>query len=215
MSLLLIEDDLNLGKALLKVLASDYQIEWVRTLAGAKSRFQAEHVDVLLLDLGLPDGDGCDWIRSLRSEGNQTPVLVLSARDEVSDRVHALDLGADDFLVKPFEVEELKARVRVLIRRVTGSAGPRLELGELGYSAEARQFFLANEPIALTPKEHRLLTVLIQAGEKPVSRERLTRQLGAEVSSNALEVHIHSLRKVLGRDRIETVRGFGYRLRPE
>lgn len=215
MHLLLIEDDLNLGRALLKVLASDYRVEWVRTLAGARSHFPMHSYDVLLLDLGLPDGDGRDWIRSLRAGGHQIPVLIISARDEVSDRIEALDLGADDYLVKPFEVEELKARVRVLVRRQSGSAGPRVVVGNLSYLADAQQFYLDDEPVSLTPKEHRILTLLIQAGERPVSRDRLTRQLGAEVGSNALEVHIHSLRKILGRQRIRTVRGFGYRLGPE
>ena len=212
MNLLLVEDDLNLGRALLKVLSADYRTEWVRTLAGARGRFPAEHFDVVLLDLGLPDGEGSDWIRSLRSEGCATPLLIISARDEVVDRVQALDLGADDYLVKPFEPEELTARIRVLIRRSSGTAGPRVALGNLSLSAEARRFYLDDEPLTLTPTEHDILRVLIQAGDKPVSRERLNRQLGSEVGSNALEVHIHSLRKLLGRGRIETIRGVGYRL---
>lgn len=215
MNLLLVEDDLNLGKALLKVLDTDYRLEWVRTLASARERYSAEEFQVVLLDLGLPDGDGNDWIRSLRAAGHQTPVLVLSARDEVSDRVGALDLGADDYLIKPFEVDELKARIRVLMRRAGGSAGPRMVMGNLSFAPEEGRFYLGDEVVELTPKEHRLLSVLMQAGERPVNRETLTRQLGSEVASNALEVHIHSLRKLLGRERIETLRGFGYRLRSE
>src|SRR5690606_22681272 len=131
------------------------------------------------------------------------------------DRVKGLDTGADDYLVKPFEPEELLARIRVLLRRKSGRAQPRLSAGNLAYEAESRQVYLDDKPITLPPKEHQILAVLMQAGEKPVSRERLMQQLyglGDGVDSNTLEVHIYGLRKMLGKDRIETVRGFGYRL---
>lgn len=212
MHLLLVEDDLNLGKALVKVLAVDSSITWVRTLEDARQHMRSSAFDLILLDLGLPDGDGCDWLRSLRQRGMQIPVLILSARDEITDRVDALDLGADDYLVKPFEVEELNARIRALARRRSGSAEPNISVGDLTYLPADRCFKLGDRVISLSPMEQKLLATFIYAGSKPVSREKLIRALGADVSANALEVHIHGLRKQLGRDRITTIRGFGYRL---
>lgn len=217
MYLLLVEDDLNLGAALLKLLQKQYRVHWVRNLAAAKAHLGASEYDLLLLDLGLPDGDGVDWLRSLRGENFRTPVLIISARDALDDRVQGLDTGADDYLVKPFEAEELLARIRVLLRRKAGSAGPVLRAGGLSFATDAQQFHLDDVPVSLSPKEHQILTVLIQSAGRPVSRERLLRQLYGLVErsdSNTLEVHIHSLRKSLGKERIETVRGFGYRLVP-
>lgn len=215
MYLLLVEDDLNLGKALHKLLHVHFKVDWVRTLAAARERFGAAAYDVLLLDLGLPDGDGVQWLEALRAGGCQTPVLIVSARDRLDDRVKGLDLGADDYLVKPFEPEELLARIRVLLRRKAGSAQPRLEAGPLSYAADEQQFYLDGSPLGLSPQERGILSVLIQAAGKPVSRERLLQQLyglGDGVDSNTLEVRIHGLRRRLGKDRIETVRGLGYRL---
>jgi len=213
--LLLVEDDLGLGQALHKLLQRQFRVHWVRSLAAARSHFEAAEYDAMLLDLGLPDGDGVDWLRSLRAGGCLTPVLIISARDRVDDRVRGLDTGADDYLVKPFEPEELLARIRVLLRRKSGSAQSRLRVGTLSFASDSHQFYLDDEPITLAPKEHQILAVLMQAGDKPVSRERLTQQLyglGDAADSNTLEVHIHGLRKVLGKERIETLRGFGYRL---
>ena len=215
MYLLLVEDDLNLGNALLKVLRRHYRVQWVRTLAAARSHFEAAEYDAILLDLGLPDGDGVEWLRSLRARDARVPVLIVSARDTVDERVAGLDTGADDYLVKPFEPDELLARIRVLLRRKSGRAQPRLVAGDLSFAPEERQFYLRGEPLSLSPKEHSLLAVLILAGGQPVSRERLSQQLyglDQTVDSNTLEVHIHGLRRLLGRDRIETVRGYGYRL---
>lgn len=215
MFLLLVEDDLNLGATLSRLLRRHYRVHWVRNLAAAKSHFAAAEYDAMLLDLGLPDGDGVAWLEQLRAGGCETPVLIVTARDAVDDRVRGLDTGADDYLVKPFELEELLARIRVLLRRKAGSAQPRYVAGALSYAADARQFFLGDEPVSLSPSEHQILAVLIQAGCRPVSRERLMQQLyglGEAADSNTLEVHIHGLRKVLGKERIETIRGFGYRL---
>lgn len=215
MYLLVVEDDVNLGRALVKVLNDRYRVNWVRSLEAAKAHFEAAEYDLVLLDLGLPDGDGVDWLRALRAAGARTPVLVVTARDGLDDRVKGLDTGADDYLVKPFEPEELLARIRVLLRRRAGSAQPRLSMGALEFDAEFHRFRLDGETLVLPPKEQQILAVLMQAGGRPVTRTRLTQQLygltqGAE--SNTLEVHIHGLRKVLGRERIETVRGVGYRL---
>ncbi|MCL4790436.1 MAG: response regulator [Gammaproteobacteria bacterium] len=215
MYLLLVEDDLGLGQALHKLLLRHYRVHWVRSLASARRHFDAAEYDAMLLDLGLPDGDGVDWLRTLRAEGCLMPVLIISARDQLDDRVKGLDTGADDYLVKPFEPDELLARIRVLLRRQSGVAQPRITSGALSFATESRQFYLSDEAVNFSPKEHQILAVLIQAGGKPVSRERLTQQLyglGDAADSNTLEVHIHALRKVLGKDRIETLRGFGYRL---
>ncbi len=215
MYLLLVEDDLNLGKALCKLLREQFNVDWVRTLAAAQTRFPTAEYDVLLLDLGLPDGDGVGWLGELRAAGCLTPVLIISARDGLDERVKGLDTGADDYLVKPFEAGELLARIRVLLRRKAGSAQPRLAVGDLSYAADAHQFYLKDQPISLSPQERGILAVLVQAGGKPVSRERLLQQLyglGDGVDSNTLEVRIHGLRRQLGRERIETVRGIGYRL---
>jgi DNA-binding response OmpR family regulator len=215
MFLLLVEDDLNLGNALSKLLRQHYRVHWVRNLEAARSHIATADYDAMLLDLGLPDGDGVEWLRSLRAADCNMPVLIVTARDALDDRVGGLDTGADDYVVKPFEPEELLARIRVLLRRKSGRAQPRLTAGNLSYAAESHQFWLDGEPVSLTPKGHQILAVLMQAGDKPVSRERLMQQLyglGDGVDSNTLEVHIHGLRRILGRHRIETVRGFGYRI---
>ncbi|HNP64569.1 MAG TPA: response regulator [Woeseiaceae bacterium] len=218
MYLLLVEDDLNLGKALLKLLRPHYRVHWVRTLATAKDHLATAEYDALLLDLGLPDGDGIDWLQAMRKKGSLLPVLILSARDALDDRVRGLDTGADDYLVKPFEPDELLARIRVLLRRKSGAAQAMLSAGDLSFSSEQQQFYLHGDAIHLPAKEFQLLAVLMQAGAKPVSRERLMQQLyglGQGVDSNSLDVHMHMLRKVIGKDRITTVRGFGYRLTHE
>tara|TARA_R110002049_G_scaffold61408_17_gene163624 strand:- start:14942 stop:15598 length:657 start_codon:yes stop_codon:yes gene_type:complete len=213
--LLLIEDDLNLGKALLKLLRQHYRVHWVRDLASASEHLAAAHYDAVLLDLGLPDGDGVDWLRAMRRKGSLLPVLILSARDALDDRVRGLDTGADDYLVKPFEPDELLARIRVLLRRQSGAAQELLTAGDLTFSSEQQQFYLQGKPISLPAKEFQLLAVLMQSGNKAVSRERLVQQLyglGQDVDSNTLDVHMHMLRKIIGKERITTVRGFGYRL---
>lgn len=215
MHLLLVEDDLNLGNALLKLLRAQFTVAWVRDLAAARARWAAGEYDLLLLDLGMPDGDGMDWLRELRDAGCQAPVLILSARDALDDRVAGLDTGADDYLVKPFEAGELLARIRVLLRRRAGTASPRISVGDLSYAPDAQQFWLGEEPLRLSPQERRILAALVQSGGKPVSRERLMQQLYGLAEggdSNTLEVRIHALRRIVGRERIETVRGLGYRL---
>lgn len=193
MYVLLVEDDVNLGRALVKVLKERYRVNWVRTLESARGHFRAVDYDALLLDLGLPDGDGVGWLKGLRAAGCDTPILIITARDGLDDRVKGLDTGADDYLVKPFEAEELLARIRVLLRRRAGSAGPGLAVGGLSFIPRLHQFYLEDEPLSLPPKEHQILLVLIQAGGRPVSRARLSQQLyGLEqgTDSNTLEVHI-------------------------
>ncbi|PSJ45797.1 DNA-binding response regulator [Zobellella endophytica] len=215
MYLLLVEDDLALGNALVKLLKAHYRVEWVRQLAAARAHFAAAEIELILLDLGLPDGDGLGWLQQLRSQGHELPVLILSARDQLDDRVQGLDTGADDYLVKPFEPDELLARIRVLLRRQAGQASPVIHLGALSFYPDSQQFMLHDRPLTLPPKEQQLLRVLAMARGQTVSRERLTQQLygmGNGADSNTLEVHIHALRRQLGKDRILTIRGQGYRL---
>lgn len=215
MHLLLVEDDFALGNTLLKLLTPVYRTTWVRNLAQARQQAALQDYSLILLDLGLPDGDGLDWLQELRGGQAEQPVLILSARDQLDDRVAGLDTGADDYLVKPFEAEELLARIRVLLRRHARQSAPLLQAGELTYDAVTDRFFLQEQTLTLPPKEHQLLAVLIHARDRPVSRSRLLQQIysfGNEAESNTLDVHIHALRKLLGKARIETLRGRGYRL---
>lgn len=215
MHLLLVEDDLPLGNVLLRLLKPHYRVDWVRSLAQAKAHLQATEYSLLLLDLGLPDGDGIDYLTQLRKEKSTLPVLIVSARDALDERVKGLDTGADDYLVKPFEPEELLARIRVLLRRAAGQASPMLTCGELSFDPSQETFYLNDQMLSLPRKEYELLSVLIHTAGKPVSRERLIQQLysfGNEAESNTLDVYIHALRRLLGKERIETLRGKGFRL---
>lgn len=215
MYLLLVEDDLPLGNVLLRLLKPHYRVDWVRSLELAKAHLQASEYSLLLLDLGLPDGDGIDYLAQLRKEKSALPVLIVSARDTLDERVKGLDTGADDYLVKPFEPEELLARIRVLLRRAAGQASPVLTCGELSFDPSQETFYLNEQALSLPRKEYELLTVLIHADGKPVSRDRLIQQLysvGSEAESNTLDVYIHALRRLLGKNRIETLRGRGFRL---
>lgn len=215
MHILLIEDDLALGGVLLRILQTTYRTDWVRTLEQASTQSQLNDYDLILLDLGLPDGDGLTWLQQQRQAGSQRPVLIVSARDTLDERIQGLDSGADDYLVKPFEADELLARIRAMLRRTAQHSTPRLQAGDLSYDSISDAFFLAGQPISLPPKEHQLLTVLIHAADRPVTRARLLQQIysfGNEAESNTLDVHIHALRKQLGKERIQTLRGRGYQL---
>ena len=141
MHLLLVEDDLALGNVLLRLLQGSYRTDWVRTLAQADTQCQLNDYDLILLDLGLPDGDGLQWLQQQRDAGSQRPVLIVSARDTLDERVRGLDTGADDYLVKPFEADELLARVRAMLRRTAQQATPRLQAGELSYDSLSDAFF--------------------------------------------------------------------------
>jgi two-component system response regulator QseB len=170
---------------------------------------------VLLLDLGLPRKSGLDWLRALRQGRNRIPVLILTARDSVADRVAGLDAGADDYLVKPFDLEELSARVRALLRRQAGRAEPELRYGNLVLDPATREATFNGEPISLSAREFALLAALLERPGGILSRAQLEQRLygwGEEVESNAVEVHIHHLRKKLGTDFIRNVRGLGYTL---
>ena len=216
MRILIVEDDTALGPALRTGLRQDgYAADWVRSADAAEQALRLEHFDLVVLDLGLPGRDGLAVLRDLRRGGFAAPVLILTARATVPDRVLGLDAGADDYMVKPFDLVELSARIRALIRRSQGHAGSILRVGDLVLDPATRQVTQGGRPLSLSPREYALLEVFLASADQALPRGRL---LAAaydwqdNVESNALEVHIHNLRRKLGKDRIVTVRGVGYRL---
>lgn len=215
MRLLLLEDDALLGEGLAEFLrAEGHVVEWFRCLR-AVPPVASEPWDALLVDWQLPDGSGLDWVRGLRARGITLPVLLLTARDRLSDRVAGLDAGADDYLVKPFAPEELAARLRVVQRRQAGTAAPLLRLGDAEIDLSARRVSRDGAEVLLTPREWQLLEALAARPGRVVTRaalEALMLGFGGEVSSNSVEVHVSHLRRKLGSQVVETVRGQGYRV---
>ena len=216
MRLLLLEDDTILGEGLRDYLQADgHVVDWCQRL-GQAIALEAEPFDALLVDWQLPDGSGLDWIRALRKRGNTTPVLIMTARDLLSDRVHGLDAGADDYLVKPFDPEELGARIRAVRRRAAGSASSRLVIGHVELDLGAHAAFRHGVNVEITAREWAVLEALALRRGRLVSRndlESLVRGVDGEAASNVLEVHVSNVRRKLGREVIETVRGLGYRMR--
>jgi two-component system response regulator QseB len=216
MRLLLVEDDAMIGEAVRAGLRQEgFTVDWVREAQAGDVALRTEPYALLLLDLGLPGKSGLDWLRELRRRGEATPVLVITARDAVADRIAGLDGGADDYLVKPFDLEELAARVRAVLRRHGGRAAPLLEHGELTLDPATRQASFKGQPVALSAREYALLAALLERPGAILSRAQLEQRLygwGEEVESNAVEVHIHHLRRKLGADTIRNVRGLGYTL---
>ena len=214
MRLLLVEDDAMIGQSVHKGLKRfGWSVDWVRDGRAAELALQNEVYDGVLLDLGLPRKDGLEVLRAQRSKGNDIPVLVITARDAIENRVEGLDVGADDYLAKPFNMEELAARIRALMRRRAGRASPVIVLGDLRLNPATREVTLAGNPLALSARELALLSALVERPGAVLSRSQLEDKLygwGEEVESNTVEVYIHSLRKKLGADFIKTIRGVGY-----
>ena len=214
MRILVVEDDPGIAAGLLATLkAAGYATDACASLASASSAMTVEVFDLVLLDRGLPDGDGLQWLRQLRERGLKLPVLILTAREALPDRVDGLDQGADDYLVKPFEPEELLARMRLALRRSEGRASPLLHHGDLEINPAAHTVTRAGQPINLRAKEFALLLALLRSAGQVLSRQRLEETLygfDEALDSNALEVHVHHLRRKLGDDVVKTVRGVGY-----
>jgi DNA-binding response OmpR family regulator len=213
---LLVEDDALLGDGIRAGLRlADYAVDWVRDGEAARLALLDHDYDACVLDLGLPKKDGLAVLRDLRARGSQLPVLVLTARDTAADKIGGLDAGADDYLTKPFDLGELQARMRALLRRAAGAATPLLTHGAIVLDPAARRVTLAGEPVKLSGREYALLHDLLSHRNLVRSRAQLEESLyawGEEAESNTVEVYIHFLRKKLGADSIETVRGFGYRI---
>jgi two-component system response regulator QseB len=216
MRILLAEDDNLLGDGLRAGLRqAGFQVDWVRDGAAAERELRAQPYAAAVLDLGLPLMDGLDVLASVRRAGVNLPVLVLTARDAVPDRIKGLDTGADDYVVKPIDLDELAARLRALVRRAHGQAQELLQLHGVQLDPAARTVQQGGQPVPLSTREFDLLQALMLNAGRVLSREQLEQHLyswGQEVESNAVEVHVHHLRRKLGATLIQTVRGVGYLL---
>jgi two-component system OmpR family response regulator/two-component system response regulator QseB len=214
MRLLLVEDDRMIGESLRNALRqSGYAVDWVRDGRAAEGTLQTERFDLVLLDLGLPGRDGMDVLQALRARGDRTPVIVLTARDALSSRVQGLDAGADDYVVKPFELDELLARMRAVVRRHSGRAEPAIEVGPVVLDPSTREVSREGTPLALSAREYAVLEALMLRPGAILSRAQLEDRLygwGEELESNAISVYVHQLRRKLGEGFIHTVRGVGY-----
>jgi two-component system OmpR family response regulator/two-component system response regulator QseB len=216
MRILLVEDDALLGDGIQTGLKqAGFGADWSRDGLAAWHALSAEAYAAVVLDLGLPRLSGLDLLRRLRAAGNRVPVLILTARDRVEDRITGLDSGADDYLSKPFDLHELAARLRALVRRSHGQAAPVLSIGALEIDPAARSASFEGRPVELSAREFALLQALALNAGRVLSRAQLEQALygwGEEVGSNAIEVHIHHLRRKLATELIRTVRGVGYTL---
>ncbi|MDS4026624.1 MAG: winged helix-turn-helix domain-containing protein [Candidatus Contendobacter sp.] len=216
MRILLAEDDPMIGESLRKGLRGEgFTVDWVQDGRSAEQALETTDYALVLLDLGLPRKEGLAVLNGWRQRGLTVPVLILTARDAVSDRVKGLDSGADDYLVKPFDLAELLARMRALLRRQAGRARDLIETGALRLDPAAHTVEYQGQPVALSAREFALLRALMERPGAALSREQLEDRLygwGEEVESNAVEVHVHNLRRKLNPSVIRTVRGVGYRL---
>ncbi len=214
MRLLLVEDDAMIGEAVQDLLRAEHHaVDWARDGLQADAALCAQGYDLVLLDLGLPGRDGLQVLRALRQRRDRTPVLITTARDAVAQRVQGLDAGADDYLLKPYDMDELLARIRALARRASGRGDEVFERGEVRIDAATRQASVQGRPVLLSAREWAVLTPLLARPGAVLSRAQLEDKLygwGEEISSNAVEVYVHGLRKKLGADFIATVRGVGY-----
>lgn len=216
MRILLIEDDTILGAAVRDHIAADgHSADWVGRLDRAREHLDAAPYDLVLLDLMLPDGRGIAFLRELRRRGDVTPVIILTALDQISDRIEGLNAGADDYLTKPFDLAELSARLAAVARRYCGNPNPLVTLGDLEIDLATRTVLRAGRRVDLTQREWALFEALVQRPGQVISKAQLEDRLyafGAEVESNTIEVHVSRLRKKLGAGAVETLRGMGYRL---
>ncbi len=216
MRVLLVEDDTILGAAVRDQIRADgHSVDWVTRLDAADDHLAIASYDLILLDLMLPDGRGIPFLRGLRARGDVSPVIILTALDQISDRIEGLNAGADDYMVKPFDLSELSARLKAVARRYSGNPNPLIKIGDLAIDLATRRVTRAGKPVALTAREWVLFEAFVQRPGQLMSKAQLEERLYAfddEVESNTTEVHISRLRKKLGHEVIETVRGIGYRL---
>ena len=215
MRLLLVEDDAMIGDNVREGLMHDgHTVDWVRDGAAAEVAISTQPYEAVLLDLGLPRRDGVEVLRSVRAKRNDVPVLIITARDAISDRVRGLDAGADDYLVKPFDLDELSARVRALTRRAAGRTSGKIEHGPITLDPVTREVRVHGRPVSLSAREYALLEALTARPGIVLSRSQLEEKLYGwedDVASNAIEVHVHNLRRKLGAgDLIRNERGVGY-----
>ena len=214
MRVLLVEDDAQLGDGLRTALKQEgYAVDWAQDGEEGDLALRTEPYDIVVLDLGLPGQSGLEVLEQLRSRGSDVPVLILTARDTSKDRVAGLDKGADDYMVKPFNIDELCARIRSILRRAHGRAAPKLNAGELEMDVAGRTVELAGEGVELSAKEFAVLHQLLENKGRVMSKSRLEEGMydwESELESNAVEVYVHHLRKKLGKDLIRTIRGVGY-----
>ena len=214
MRILLVEDDQMIGEVVLDTLrAEQWAVDWVKDGEMADTALATGEYDLVLLDLGLPKKDGLAVLRDLRARKSRVPVLVATARDAVSDRVAGLDSGADDYIIKPYDIDELLARIRALVRRASGRAEPSYTWGDVTITPATREVSVKGEPVSLSAREWAVLEPLIARPGRVLSRAQLEEKLYSwrdEVSSNAVEVYVHGIRKKLGAGLIQNVRGLGY-----
>ena len=216
MRILLVEDDDLLGEAVRDGLRQQgYVVDWVRNAGGALAALSTSNFSALVLDLGLPDTDGLSVLRWLRHNGEATPVLIVTAREGISERITGLDAGADDYLIKPFDIDELCARLRATTRRAVGHAESLLVVGEVALDLRQRQVTCQGTPAALTAREYAVVELLMRKAGCLVTRAEIEEELYGfedDIASNAVEVHIHNLRRKLGAAFITNLKGRGYRV---
>lgn len=214
MRILLVEDDALLGDGTQKSLGHlGFTVDWLQDGRQAMSALSGEAYDAIVLDLGLPHRDGFALLQAARDKGLSTPVLILTARDGKLDKLKGFNLGADDYVVKPVDMEELAARLRALIRRAAGRATPRIQIGQVELDPDTRQAWNAGNPVELSAREFAVLELLVQNAGRVLTRAQLEQSVygwGDSADSNTIEVFIHHLRKKLGSDFIQTLRGIGY-----
>lgn len=216
MRILLVEDDAILGGAVRDhIVAANHSVDWVSRLDAAADHLDSAAYDLVLLDMMLPDGHGIAFLRNLRMRGSATPVIILTALDQISDRIQGLNAGADDYMTKPFDLTELSARLNAVARRYSGNPNPLVEIGDLQIDLAARTVVRSGRPVDLTAREWALFEAFVQRPSQIMSKAWLEDRLyafGAEVESNTIEVHVSRLRKKLGHSVVDTVRGIGYRI---
>jgi two-component system, OmpR family, response regulator QseB len=216
MRVLVVEDDPMIGQGLQTALSQDnYAVDWMRDGESAAHALRTTAFDLILLDLGLPGRDGLDVLRELRARGDHVPVVILTARDEVRDRIAGLDAGADDYIVKPFDLDELAARMRSVLRRSAGRGDPVIQHGSIRLNTVTHAVEKDGAPVQLSAHEYAVLEALLQRPGAVLSRAQLEDRLygwDAQIESNAVEVYIHGLRRKLGSEAIRTLRGVGYYL---